>query len=97
MSDKKYFLRGIKFLVNSMNKNVNTHLALLLSLVTFSKYNGLDTSTNKIKLIGNKHIGTHPTAQARSTMQIDSRQNLTAGYVPNCERTAEYANALYYI
>lgn len=93
MSDKNDFLPGIKCMVNSINKNVNTDSALLSSLMTFGKYGGLDPNTKKVKLVGNKRIGTQPTAQARRTTKIGGGKNLTAGRVPSWKRTAKHAYA----
>jgi len=40
-SDKEYFLQGINAFVNSFDKNVNTHAALLSAMMTFGKYFGI--------------------------------------------------------
>ncbi|KAL4083504.1 hypothetical protein QTP88_028820 [Uroleucon formosanum] len=44
----------------------------------------------KPKLIGNKHIGTYPTARGRRVTQIGGRHNLTFGRVPKWKRVNEH-------
>lgn len=78
-SDKDYFLPGINAFVNSVDKIVNTHVALLSAMMTFGKYSGINPKSIKPKLIGNKHIGTQPTARGRRVTQIGGRRNLTSG------------------
>jgi len=69
LSEKQYFLPGIKSMVNSYEKNVNTHSALLSAMMTFGNYSGLNPNTKNVKLVGNKHIGTQPTARARPVVR----------------------------
>lgn len=89
-SDKEYFLPGINAFVNSFDKNVNTHAALLSAMMTFGKYSGINPKSIKPKLIGNKHIGTQPTARGRRVTQIGGRRNLTSGRVPKWKRVNEH-------
>lgn len=56
-SDKEYFLPGINAFVNSFERNVNTHAALLSAMMTFGKYSGINPKSIKPKLIGNTQIG----------------------------------------
>lgn len=77
------FLPGINAFVNSFDKNVNTHAALLSAMMTFGKYSGIYPKNIKPKLIGNKHIGTQPTARGRRVTQIGGRHNLTSGQFLN--------------
>jgi len=51
-SDKEYFLPGIKTFVNSFDKNVNTHAALLSAMMTFGKYSGINPKSIKPNLLG---------------------------------------------
>ncbi|KAL5238195.1 hypothetical protein ACI65C_005605 [Semiaphis heraclei] len=60
-SDKAYFLPAIKSFVKSMENNVKTHAGLCSAMETF----GLNPKVKNPKLIGNKRIGTQPTARAR--------------------------------
>ena len=51
-------------------------------MMTFGKYSGLDPTSKKHKLVGNKRIGTQPTARSRRTTEIKGRKNLAARRVP---------------
>lgn len=72
--DTNYFLPGINAMNNSFKKNIKTHAGL--------KYSGIDPNSKRIKLVGNKRIGTQPTARPRRKTEIGGRKNLTAGRVP---------------
>lgn len=89
-SDKAYFLSAIKSFVKSMENNVKTHIGLCSAMETFRKYSGLNPKLKNSKLIGNKRIGTQPTARARRTTQIERRNNLTAGRTPKWRRISEH-------
>lgn len=89
-SDKAYFLPAIKSFVKSMENNVKTHAGLCSAMETFGKYSGLNPKVKNPKLIGNKRIGTQPTARARRTTQIGGRKNLTAGRTPKWRRVPEH-------
>ncbi|KAF0755943.1 C2H2-type domain-containing protein [Aphis craccivora] len=73
---------------NSFKKNIKTQ-AGLLSAMTFGKYSGIDPNSKRIKLVGNKRIGTQPTARHRRKTEIGGRKNLTAGRVPKWKRIPE--------
>jgi len=90
-SDETYFTPGIKAMSNSFNKNVKTHASLLSAMMTFGKYSGLDPTSKKLKLVGNKRIGTQPTARSRRTTEIKGRKNLAAGRVPKWKRIPEHS------
>jgi hypothetical protein len=77
-TDKTYFLPAIKSFVNSYQKNVKTHTSLTSAMETFGKYSGLRHTSKKPKLIGNKEIGTQPTARSRRITQIGGRKTLIA-------------------
>ncbi|KAF0696957.1 Uncharacterized protein FWK35_00036332, partial [Aphis craccivora] len=54
-------------------------------------YSGLDPTSEKLKLVGNKRIGTQPTAISRRTTEIKGRKNLAAGKVPEWKRIPEHS------
>ncbi|CAI6376515.1 unnamed protein product [Macrosiphum euphorbiae] len=58
--------------------------------MTFLKYSGINPKSIKPKLIGNKHIGTQPTARGRRVTQIGGRHNLTSGRVPKWKIVNEH-------
>lgn len=76
-SVRQYFLPGIKVFVNSFDKNVNTHAALLSAVMLFEKYSGINPMSTKAKFIGNKHIETGLTARGIRVTQIGGKRNLT--------------------
>lgn len=90
-SDPNYFLPGIKAMNYSFKKNIKTHAGLLSAMMTFGKYSGIDPSSKRIKLVGNKRIGTQPTARPRRKTEIGGRKNLTAGRVPKWKRAPEHS------
>lgn len=90
-SDPNYFLPGINAMNNSFNKNLKTHAGLLSAMMTFGKYSGIDPNSKRIKLVGNKRIGTQPTARPRRKTEIGGRKNLTAGRVPKWKRAPEHS------
>lgn len=90
-SDESYFTPGIKAMSNSFKKNVKTHASLLSAMMTFGKYSGLDPTSKTLKLVGNKRIGTQPTARSRRKTAIKGRKNLAAGRVPKWKRIPEHS------
>jgi len=60
-------------------------------MMTFGKYSGLDPTSKKLKLVGNKRIGTQPTVISGRTTEIKGRTNLAAGRVPKWKHIPEHS------
>ena len=77
--------------VRNKKKNTQYNVDLDLGMCSCPQGDtGLDVSSKKPKLAGNKQIGTQPTARSRRKTQIKGRKNLTAGRTPKWKKAPEH-------
>ncbi|KAE9522119.1 hypothetical protein AGLY_017463 [Aphis glycines] len=60
-------------------KDTKIHASLLSAIMTFGKYSGLDPTSKKLKLVGNKRIGKQSTTRFRHITEIKLQEGFLSG------------------